>query len=67
MSAIALRVGAVSGPDAERNRRPRIATIDAAIAKYRTPTSASRARVSSTSIPFRSAVAVSCFRSPSAS
>src|SRR5881396_1482870 len=51
----------------ERNFTPTIATIDAAIAKYKTPASASRAFASWASMPFRSADAASCAFSPSAS
>lgn len=64
---IALRVSAARTREDVMKRSPIVATIDAAIAKYRTPASASRAFASWTSIPFRSAEASSCFFSPSAS
>src|SRR6266852_5099032 len=67
MSEIALRVWDVWIGAAPMNRKPTVATIEAAIAKYRTPASASRAWASWTSIPFRSAAAASCLFSPSAS
>ena len=67
MSAIAPSVYATWTLSDERNFTPTIATIDAAIAKYSTPVSASRAFASWASIPFRSADAASCFFSPSAS
>ena len=67
IKAIAARVCAISRMADVRNPTPTIATIDAAIAKYMTPDSASRARASWVSIPFRSAAAASCFLSPSTS
>src|SRR5256712_6063711 len=67
MSAIAPSVYASWTLSDERNFTPTIATIDAAIAKYNTPVSASRAFASCASIPFRSADAASCFFSPSTS
>ena len=48
-----------------RNAIPRIATIDAPIAKYITIRSDCFARISWTSIPFSSAATSSCRRSPS--
>src|SRR5437867_183011 len=67
ISAIAPRVYDTWRLSDERNFTPTIATIDAAIAKYKTPASASRAFASWASMPFRSADAASCFFSPSAS
>ena len=66
MRAIALTSSEIRRPS-PRNVRPTVATRVAAIAKYMTPTSASRARVSWTSIPFRSSAIASCFVSPAAS
>ncbi len=67
MREIALRVWEVWNGEVVMNRRPTVATIDAAMAKYRTPASASRAWASCASIPLRSAAAASCFFSPSPS
>src|SRR5947208_2022635 len=58
MREIALRVWEVWNGEVVMNRRPTVATIDAAMAKYRTPASASRAWASCASIPFTSAAAI---------
>ena len=65
--AIAARICAICRTADERKPTPTIATIEAAIAKYMTPDSSSRARASWVSIPFRSTDAASCFFSPSTS
>src|SRR2546430_12614673 len=51
MREIALRVWEVWNGEVVMNRRPTVATIDAAMAKNRTPASASRAWASCASIP----------------